>query len=335
MAQIAGTTDTYDVGAAGGNFEDLADVIHDLFPDENFLQANLAAETCSAVNPEWMAQELAAPGTNAVLEGDDAPFSDAPQPSRYGNYTQILRKTFLISGTQEAVDSAGRRSEIARQATKQMREIMNDFEWALVRNQAAVAGASGTPRQMASIETWIGGTPSATAAGNVVRTTGSTGGTFTEVTSGFPTTAITDAGSPSAFTQAAAELALEGAWDEGGNTDTILCSASVKNVVNGFTGIAQRQVDVGRTEQASITAAADLFVSNYGTHRVVLHRHARNNVCLFLDTSMWSIKTLRDWSLEELAKTGDGEKRMITAEKTLCAHNWRANSKVVGIDPAA
>ena len=105
----------------------------------------------------------------------------------------------------------------------------------------------------------------------------------------------------------------------------------MKNTINTFSGVAQRNVDVGRTQQASITGAADIYVSNYGVHKIVLHRHVRTSVALCLDTSMWALGTLRPWMMEKLAKTGDGEKRQIISEKTLVSRNWKANSKVVAI----
>ena len=70
-----------------------------------------------------MGDSLAAPASNINVEGADATYSTAANPVRYGNYTQIFKKTFIISGTQEKVAKAGRRSEIARQAVKQMRKV--------------------------------------------------------------------------------------------------------------------------------------------------------------------------------------------------------------------
>lgn len=332
MAAVTGTSSAYSVGSGGGNREDLSDIIYDLFADETFLMTNLSRTSASAVLTEWLGDELDAPGTNINIEGDDTTYATISNPGRYNNDCQIVKKSFLISGTQEVVNKAGRRSEISRQATKKMREAKNDLEYALVRNQAATSGAAATGRSLGSIESWIGDatTSGGSTAANVVRATTTASATTAALTSGKPA-APTDGTTTGAITSTNLDAALQGAWEEGGSTDVILCNASVKNTINTFTGIAQRQVDVGRSQQASITAAADLYVSNYGTHRVALHRHARTSVALCLDLSMWSIATLRDWRMEKLAKTGDAEKRHILFEGTLRAHNWRASSKVVAI----
>lgn len=332
MAAVTGTASSYSVGSGGGNREDLEDAIHELFADENFFQSNLDKVRATSTLHEWLGDELATPGSNINIEGDDASFSTITNPSRYSNYSQIIKKTFVISGTQEVVNKAGRRSEVGRQATKKMREAANDFEYAIARNQAGTAGGTGTGRALASIETWIGATAaSSTAATQVVLSTTSASATTAPIASGTPGTAPTDGSTTAALTEADLRLALQSNYDRGSTTDVIVVNSTAKNYINDFTGIATRNVDVGRQAQASITGAADLYVSNYGVHRVVLHRHVRSSVALCLDTSLWAIGTLRNWMTEPLAKTGDAEKRQILCEKTLVCRNPKGNSKIVAI----
>ena len=126
-------------------------------------------------------------------------------------------------------------------------------------------------------------------------------------------------------------LALEGAWQNGGETDTILTVPAHKSVMNDFTGIATRNIDVGKTQEATIIAAADVYVSSFGVHRIVQHRYMRNQSVLCLDTSLWAIASLRGFTSEKLAKTGDAEKRLIQTELTLVARNWKGNAQVVGM----
>ena len=152
MAQITGTSDSYRVGAAGGNREDLEDTIWDLFPDETYCLTNFDKVDANGTYHEWMLDGIVAPTSNRQIEGDDASFVTIVSPTRVGNYQQISRKTFLISRTQEKVAKAGRRKESTRQVVKQMRELKNEMEYATVRNQAPSAGGSATARATASIE---------------------------------------------------------------------------------------------------------------------------------------------------------------------------------------
>ena len=88
-------------------------------------------------------------------------------------------------------------------------------------------------------------------------------------------------------------------------------------------------VDVSRTQQASITGAANIYVSDFGVHKVILNRYGRDSVVLCLDPSMWAIRFLREFKSRPLARTGDAEKRQIIAEWALVCRNPLASSKVV------
>ena len=334
MATVTGTTLTYGVTSAGGNREDLADTIYDLFPDDTYFLTNLQKTSASATLHEWLGDTIVAPGTNINREGNEGEFASIVSPVRYANYTQIFKKEFIVSDTQEKVAKAGRRTEGASQTVKQMRELKNDVEWAMVRNQLASAGGSTTGRSLGSMENWIGAgrVASNTAATSHVLATAGTGATTAAIASKVPA-AVTDAstGSGGAITSATLDLALEGAWAQGGDTDVIAVSASVKSTINNFTGVATRNVDLNRTEQASITGAADLYVSSFGVHRILLHRHVRSSVALCVDSSLWAVSSLRDFFMERLAKTGDGHKYALRYEGTLESRNYLGNSKVSSI----
>ena len=334
MATVTGTTLTYGVTSAGGNREDLADKIYDLFPDDTYFLTNLQKTKASSTLHEWLGDTIVAATTNINREGNEGEFSSIVSPTRYANYTQIFKKEFIVSDTQEKVAKAGRRTEGARQTVKQMRELKNDVEWALVRNQLASAGGATTGRSLGSMENWIGAgrTASATVSTSHVLATAGTGATTAAISSKVPG-AVTDAssGSAGAITSANLELALEGAWAQGGTTDVIAVSATVKSTINGFTGVATRNVEIGKRDQAIITGAADVYVSSFGVHRILLHRHVRTNVALCLDTSLWAVSSLRDFFMERLAKTGDGHKYALRYEGTLECRNYLGNSKVSSI----
>lgn len=320
MAQVTTTTDTYRVGTAGGLREDLEDKIWDLFADETYCLSNFDRVKASGTYHEWLLDSLVAATTNRQIEGDDASFTAITAPTRAGNYCQISRKTFLVSGTLESVSKAGRAKEAARQTMKQMRELKNEMEYAIVRNQASSAGGSATGRSMASMESWL-------ADNEILATT-----TSSATTPGFASGVVaapTDGSTTGALTEAALKNALEAAWTDGGDARVILVNVSQKAVIDGITGVAQRQVDVGRKQSASIIATANVYVSSYGIHTVVLHRHVRGSVVLCIDPDYWSLAFLRNPFMEELAKTGDGKKYQMLTEFTLVSRNEKASAKVV------
>ncbi len=207
---------------------------------------------------------------------------------------------------------------------KQMRELKNEMEYAIVRNQASSTGGAATARSSGGMESWI---PSTDNGGNGVKS--STGSTSSTAAYSSGVTAPTD-GTTAALTVASLNSALSLAWADGGNPSTILVDSTQKLVIDQFTGIATRFVDVGRTEQATITNAANVYVSSFGKHTVVMHRHVRSSVVLCIDPEYWAIAFLRRPFKEALAKTGDAEKHMILTEYCLVSRNHAANAKVTG-----
>lgn len=338
MTVLTNTTLTFGIGSGGGIREDLEDTIWDLFPEDTYLVSNLDKIDANAPTHEWLGQTLAAAAANIGVEGDDASFTSLTSPSRFGNYCQILSKTFLVSDTAESTRRAGRGSEVARGAMVKMREIKRDLEYAMCRNSIGTAGGATTGRSMAGIETWISGNLNNAAVGTTitastaVRST-TTADTCTTVptTSGVPGTAPTDGTTTAALTATNLNLALQGAWSNGGNPTTILCGATQKTAIDGFTSIATRTVNVDAATQSPIIGAANVYVSDYGRHTVVLHRYMRSSVVLCLDTDYWAIAFLRRPMARGLARTGDAEKYQIIMEGTLVARNWQASSKVVAL----
>lgn len=340
MTVLTGTSQTFGVSSGGGIREDLEDVIWDLFPEDTWCVSNFDKVDATSTAHEWLTQQLAAAGSNIQVEGDDATFTSLTPPARMGDYTQILSKTFLVSDTLEAVRKAGRGSEVARGAMVKMRELKRDLEYAITRNQAANAGSTGTSgRMMAGIETWIAGYLNNSAVGTtntastaVVPTT-TTSNTTPSTTGGFPTTAPTDssAGTTAVLTSVFLNYALQGAWSNGGDPSVIITTASQKTIIDGFTSIATRFVDVDAATQSPIIGAANVYVSDFGRHTVILHRYMRTGVVLCLDPNYWALAFLRRPMARELARTGDGTKYQIITEATLVARNYQSSAKVVGL----
>ena len=320
MAQLTGTSDTHRVGTAGGLREDLEDVIWDLFAEDTYCLTNFEKTKAQATYHEWLTDALSGATANRMIEGDDFAYTTIVSPTRVGNYVQTSKKTFLISSILEEVSKAGRKSQIARDAMKQMRELKNDVELALVGNQASSAGGSATARSSAGMESWI--------SGNIVKATT----TSSSSTGGFSAGVVTapvDGTTTGAMTEASFKSALQAAWADGGDARVILCDSTQKSVIDGFAGIATRFVDVQRTAKASIIGSADVYVSAYGRHTLVLHRHVRSQTVMAIDPEYWGVAFIRRPFMETLAKTGDAEKRAILTDFCLVSRNQNASAKVV------
>jgi hypothetical protein len=168
-----------------------------------------------------------------------------------------------VSDTLEAVTKAGRKSEIARGAIVKMRELKRDMETRICQNGISTVGGAGTGRSTAGMEAWLGDATSGAVASNLVRATTSASASTAPVTSGTAGTAPVDGTTTGAFHSGALNAALQGAWEEGGDPRVILVTAKQKALLDAFTSVATRFVDVARSQQASITGAANVYV-NYG-----------------------------------------------------------------------
>jgi len=183
--------------AAIGMREDLSDVIYNISPTDTPFMSTVGKTKATAVYHEWQTDSLAAAAANAAVEGADASTATLSPTTRVGNRTQISQKTIGVTGTLEAVDKAGRKSEKAYQLAKASSEIKRDMEFTFLSNTVQSNGTAGsTARVLGGLQTWLatngdfGSGGSAGASGTTARTNG-TNRTFTETDpSDAPTTII-------------------------------------------------------------------------------------------------------------------------------------------------
>jgi len=250
-----------------------------------------------------------------VLEGDDATIDAATPTVRLGNIAQISDKVAAVTGTENAIDRAGRDNELSYQLALKGQELKRDMESILLSNQAKNAGALGTARKTASILAWIGTND---ALG--------TGAAASPVTlDGLATR--TD-GTQRAFTEALLKPVLQLIWNEGGDPDTIMVGGNNKQVFSTFTGRSTPQ------EQATthkITNNVEIYEGDFGTLKVIANRFMRARDCLVLEMDKWAVAYLRNMRRWDLAKTGDSEKTQILCEYALEARNEKASGMVADL----
>lgn len=313
MAQPTNTFSAYD---AVGIREDLSDVIHNIAPTETPFYMMASKGKATNTYHEWQTDTLAAASaTNAVIEGDDATTDASVATVRLGNYTQISDKVARVTGTVDEVTKAGRGKELAYQVAKRVKELKRDMESSLLANNARVAGNDTTARELAGVPAWIA-------------TNTSAGGSGADPT-GDGTDARTD-GTQRAFTEALLKTVLQSCWDQGGDPDCIMVGSFNKQAASGFTGRATNG-DEAKASEKTVYASADVYVSDFGTLKIVPNRFQRARDALVLQKDMWKVAYLRPVKQTPLAKTGDSERRQIIAEYTLEACNEAASGIVADL----
>jgi hypothetical protein len=308
-------TNTFTTYSAIGNREDLSDMIYRIDPTDTPFMSGIDKAKASAVNHEWQTQALAAAnGANAQLEGDDATADTATPTVRLGNICQISRKVPQVSGTQQAVEHAGRDNEMAYQEMLKGLELKRDMETVLSgTNQAKNTGNSSTARLTASVLSWI---KTATAKGASGADPSAADGTGTR----------TD-GTQRIFTETFLKTVLQTIWNNGGKPDTIMTGGFNKQVFSTFTG---RASPIEETKAKKITASVDAYESDFGTLKVVANRFSRPRDVLILQMDMWAIAYLNGRKMVSipLAKTGDSERKEVLSEYALEARNEKASGGV-------
>ena len=335
MAVITDTFLTYD---AKGIREDISDLISDISPTTTPFQSNIGSRDATNTYFEWQTDSLATASATPVVEGQDLSAFTAVTPTvRLGNYCQINMVDFIISGTEQRVDKAGRASEIGYQAAKAAKELKRNVEVAcLLNGVGAVVGATATARVTAGFPCWLKTNETST---NVTAPSysGSTPTGAAQVWKAF--------GTPTAFTEAMLKTTMQECYESGGEPSMLMVGPFNKTQVSAFSGIASSRYNVDGAEPSVIIGAADIYVSDFGNLSVVPNRFftsvidagagsLMNNWAFLIDPDEVKIANLRPYTVETLAKTGDADKRMILREWGLQVNNEKAHGVVAGITSA-
>jgi hypothetical protein len=312
MAINSNTQTTY---ALIGGREDLSDIIYNVSPTETPFLSAIERVPATAVYHEWQTEELATPANNAQLEGDVAAADARTTKVRLGNYCQISRKVVEVSGTSERIRKAGRKSEMARELMAKGLEIKRDAEFAIMQNTTTVVGNNTTARQTRGLEGWVATNDSLGAGG------------ASPVYTANPGTAPTD-GTQRAYTETLLKAVLQLIYESGGSPDTVFLGSAQKQTMSGFSGNASRTFDLSNTKQNKLIAGYDVYVSDFGTLKVVPSRNQRSRTAFVLQTDMWKLAELRPIATEDLAKTGDSIRKLMTWEYALEACNEKSSGAV-------
>jgi hypothetical protein len=300
MAIVANTFTTY---SAKGIREDLSNVITNISPEETPYMSNIGRENVSNSLYEWQTDVLAAAAANAQLEGDDVTsFDSVTATVRLQNYAQISRKTIVLSATEETVNKAGRRSELAYQIAKRGSELKRDQEFSMLNSAVAAAGSTTVARATAALQSFI--------KTNVDMQTNGANPSYTTL----PNNARSD-GNVRTFTETILKNVIQQVWTSGGSPKILMTGPVNKQRVSGFSGIASSRFNIdGGARPATIVGAADVYVSDFGNVQVVPNRFQRERDAFVIDPDYAKMTVLRPYQQIELAKTGDAEKRMLIVE---------------------
>ena len=314
MAQPTNLYDTYDTT---GIREDLTDVIYNISPEDTPILSAIPRTAAKATKHEWQLDALAAPAANSVIEGDDATIDAMSATTRASNMTQISDKVIALSGTQSAVDAAGRADEMAYQIAKKSKELKKDMEFALIKGQVQAVGSATAARALGSIPTWLATNGDAGTSGSLSTGAGAD---------------LPNSGTDRDLTETILKTVIQEVYSAGGDLDLLVVPPTVKQVISGFNANTTR---FGPAESKVEYAAIDVYSSDFGDIQVVPNRvmaTTSESLCFLLQSDMAATAYLRDFQVGDLAKTGDSEKKQLLVEYTLEMRNEAAHGIILDIN---
>lgn len=318
---MAGAT-TYTVGS--GNREDLTDILSRITPEETpMLSSCRRGEAAKATFHEWQVDALEAANTEGVVEGsDNTTFANAAEDrSRLGNYTQIVRRNYLVSKTQQAVRTAGIKDERAEAIAKKMIEAKLDIDCTLSSANDRNAGGAGTARQTRGIFDWIDSSgPS-------------------DVAAAYRTPAASINADSNAVTESEFLAIAQSIWESGGKLEKFIVGGALKRTISGWVGRtgSGNGIQTNASEKKVIYSVS-MYDTDFGVVSMVPSRNlngtstpglvtAQNNDGVLISADQLEISWLRPLAHEELQDLGGGPRGMVEGEFTFVVKNPKALGK--------
>lgn len=331
MAVIDNTYQTSS-GAGKQNREVIIyNAIQEIDPDETPLYSMIGSATgVKGIDPAWVQDSLPTPDpNNAKLEGDQYTYAAVTQPARVKNYTQIFRREFIISKSQENVDKVGKQSEVDRNKIKVGIALRTDIEVSMLSNNASVGGLT---RKSAGLRAW-------TATNDSMGATGSSGGYNTN-------TGVVDAatnGTQRAFTKALMDAVLLSTYSAGGKPNIMMLSPYAKSVFDTFmsdANVVPLYRQVSPNQQAVLVGAAGAYQSSWGLVDAVPNRqltrasspenYARN--VFFITPGMLEKYFFRPIAEDpDVAPNADAEAHVMICEFALINRHEKAHGVVADV----
>lgn len=282
---MANTQYTYDDRAVR---EDLLDVISNIDPTETQLMTGLGTSKASSALHEWPVDTLGGAASNAQVEGYDASGQARTAPTRVNNRTQIVGKDVVVSDTERAVNTAGFSDRFQYELEKMMKELKNDFEFALVRGSLA-SGSGSVARQMTGLKVAI--TTNATSQSGV------------------------------SLSENTLNDYIQNAWSTGGKIDEIYVGMRLKRRISQFTAGNTKEI---AADDKRLVNSVNVYEADASPTpiKIFSHRHVTTsgdtNFDIFgIQSDLYKVAWLREPHYKPLGATGDNTKGLLTGEGTL------------------
>ena len=308
MAKVTNAFDTY---SATADREQLSDVIYNISPQQTPFMSSIGKNSIKNVVFDWQTESLPTPSGTGQLEGFELSRAASTATTRVSNVAMISSRDATVTGSQQASDPAGKKSEMAHQLAIMSKALKRDMETALCQNGGKTTGNATTARKTGGFESWMKSNVSKAAAG------APTGGG----------TAPTD-GTQRALTEPLLKAVLQSCFTNGGEPSMAICGPVNKQKISGFTGRSSaRQMIDANTVEASVS----IYASDFGELKIVPSNFSRERTLLLVDPDFAKVSFLRDFKTVDISTIGDAETKMLVVEYGLEVSNEAAHGLVADL----
>jgi hypothetical protein len=223
----------------------------------------------------------------ARLEGDDSDPIGYTDLTTNSNYTQIFHKEVKQTGTAPYQDRWGMGDQMQYESAKSIPEMMRLIERTLQYGKRS-AGSTTTPRMMGGYQEFI-------------QTNKASGANI----------------SVASLAPAVIEDAVELIYNAGGSGDflAIVNPATYQKIKNAYDSSSFVRYP---PEQTQFGTLVDRIITPFGNVSFVIDRWQLSNLIPIMKLDNVGMLTLRPWQVEDLAKTGDAEKKQLIGEFSFC-----------------
>lgn len=275
--------------------EDLLSILQNISPTETQLVSGLGSSQATNIYHQTLIDTLNAVKANAQIEGAAATFNTLTNPSRQANFCQIFKQGFRVSDTDRAVNQAAFNDRFQYEATKALKLIKNDMEFALMRGSLATGNGSNGARQLNGLKNSL--------------------------------SLITNQSGISMTEKILNDL-FQLVWDNTGiQINAVYGPMYIKRKISAFTSNAtkyftqddRRLINAIDVYQADAASMVKLF-----PHRYITQSGDINQDVVGINEDFFKVAYLRKPIVQQLAKVGDSTDGQVTVEATLEVQHYNA-----------
>ncbi|MHB4774366.1 SU10 major capsid protein [Klebsiella pneumoniae] len=286
--------------------KNLSDVVSNISPEDTPFMTLIGKGTVDNVLFYWAEEELAKVGANAAKEGADAKDHVDNLLIERNNYTQIFTKTVKLSGSSMVNAIAGNKQKLANQVELRAKELKRDMEFAFVGTGQVKTGETSTVGRMTA------GFQAQVDSANIIDKAGV------------------------AVTEDDLNEVLVRIFEQGGTPDYIMCHPRIRAAIVAILSAKEGRIRDIANGTELVNDIKD-YTSSVGSVKIINNRWAKYDATtgvgdiMVFDSSMWSVESLRPYSLSELAKTGDYEARQLVTEVGLKNKSFKSSGLITNV----